>query len=107
MTHVPLPKWISQGSDGAILRLYVQPKASRSEVSGEHGEGESVRLKIRVAAPPIDGAANEALLHFLKKATGVALSRLRLIRGEKSRSKDVLIQGISLDEVVMKLGSGP
>lgn len=97
------PPWIEQSSDGVILRIHTQPKASRSEVAGEYRAGESIRLKVRVAAQPVDGAANEALLHFLKKAIGCSASRIHLIRGSTSRSKDVLIQGVSVDEVVNKL----
>ncbi|MDR3606160.1 MAG: DUF167 family protein [Oligoflexia bacterium] len=94
------PKWISQASNGVVLRLHIQPKASRSQICGEHGEGESIRLKVRIAAPPLDGAANEELLRFLKKCLGVPTSRLHLIRGETSRSKDVLVEGASTDAIL-------
>ncbi len=100
MAKIHRQKWIIEGSDGTILRLYIQPKASRSEIFGIHGEGESVRLKIRIAAPPIDGAANDELIRFLKKTTGIPTSRLHLIRGEASRLKDILLQGVSMEEVV-------
>lgn len=103
MTKTPLPNWITEVKDGVVLRLHIQPKASRSGISGEHGEGDSMRLKIRVAAPPVDGAANEELLRFLKKATGAAASRIHLIRGDKSRSKDVLIEGASPKEIAKRL----
>ena len=98
-----IPNWISEQSSGVLVRFYIQPKASRSEVCGEHGEGPSARLKIRIAAPPVDGAANEELIRFLKKITGVPSSRLHLVRGETSRSKDVLFQGMSVDEIATKL----
>lgn len=70
------------------LSLHIQPGAKRTEVAGVHGEA----LKIRVAAPPVDGAANEALLDFLKKAFGVPLSRITLKHGASGRSKVVEIQ---------------
>lgn len=104
---VELPKWVTKSSDGTIARLYVQPNASRSEISGEHGEGEAVRLKIRVAAPPVDNAANEELIRFLKKSTGIPASRIHLIRGAASKAKDVLLQSLSPEMVVDRLKLAP
>ena len=89
-----LPRWMSKCTDGLIVRFYVQPKASRSEIVGEHGEGKDIRLKVRVAAPPVDGATNEELIRFLKKLTGLSSSRIHLIRGETAKTKDVLFRGI-------------
>lgn len=93
------PKWITKTADGILVNLQIQPKASRSEVVGEHGD----RLKIRIAAPPVDGEANQELIRFLKKQTGVATSRIHLVRGESSRSKDVLFLGASIEELLTKL----
>jgi len=75
----PIPQWMSIHPQGVVVRFHVQPKASRSEICGCHGEGNDVRVKIRVAAPPADGAANEALIHFLKKLaiSGIAHGDLR------------------------------
>lgn len=92
------PRWVAPCAEGVVVRLHIQPKASRSEIVGEHGEGESVRLKIRIAAPPVDGEANEELVRFLKKLTKLPASRIQIVRGESSRSKDVLLQGISVEE---------
>lgn len=97
------PAWIAPGPEGAVLRLLIQPKASRSEIVGPHGE--PPRLKVRVAAPPVDGAANEELLRFLKKALGVPASQLELVRGAASRQKDVLCRGLGAGEVVARLGA--
>jgi uncharacterized protein (TIGR00251 family) len=94
-----ISKWISQTSEGVVVRFQIQPKAARSEISGEYGD----RLKIRVAAPPVDGAANEELLRFLKKLTGISISRIHIIRGETAKSKDVLFQEASLEDIVDKL----
>jgi uncharacterized protein (TIGR00251 family) len=85
-----------------LLRLVIQPRASRSEVKGAHGD----RLKIRVAAPPVDGEANAELIHFLKKTLGIAANRISILRGTSSREKDVFCSGISESEVHDKLG-GP
>ena len=58
--------WLTETADGVLLRIQAQPKASRSEVSGVHGD----RLKIRIAAPPVDGEANEELIRFFEEETG-------------------------------------
>lgn len=102
-----LPKWISKSAEGTVVRLYVQPKASRSEVVGEHGEGDACRLKIRIAAPPVDSAANEELVHFMKKSVGIPASQIRLIRGATSRSKDLLLLGVSPEMAAEKFKLAP
>jgi uncharacterized protein (TIGR00251 family) len=71
-----------QGDD-LILDVHVQPRASKSEVAGMFGE----RLKIRVAAPPVDGKANQALIDFLAKAFNVARRDILLLAGEGGRDK--------------------
>jgi len=70
-----------------ILTLHIQPNAKRTSVAGLHGEA----LKIRVAAPAVDGAANTALLAFLKKAFGVPLANIHLKHGAGGRRKIVEI----------------
>lgn len=79
--------WRWQGTD-LILELHVQPRASRDEISGLHGE----RLKVRITAPPVDGAANSHLLAFLAKTFGVAKSQVILLTGESGREKRVRIE---------------
>jgi len=71
--------------------LHVQPGAKRTEVAGVHGEGAEARLKIRLAAPPVDGKANAELLRFLAAAFAVPLRAVTLLRGETSRQKTVKI----------------
>lgn len=74
--------------DGTLLiNCHLQPKASRSEFAGQHGE----RLKVRIAAPPVDGKANKALVKFLAKQFGVPGTRVELVSGESSRQKTVAI----------------
>ncbi len=97
------PPWLSETPKGILVRFQIQPKASNSEVVGAHGEGESTRLKVRIAAPPVDGAANEELLRFLKKLTGVPSSRIHLLRGDTSKMKDVLFEGIAAEALAEKL----
>jgi len=69
----------------------VQPRASRSEVIGVHGDA----LKIRLSAPPVDGAANTALIEFLANVFAVRRRDVRILSGETSRSKIVEIEGIT------------
>jgi uncharacterized protein (TIGR00251 family) len=99
----PIPRWMSRCPEGVIIRFYVQPKASRSEVIGEHGAGDAARLKVRVAAPPVEGAANEELIRLLKKLTGIPSSRIHLIRGESAKTKDVLFQGALVEDLAAAL----
>jgi uncharacterized protein (TIGR00251 family) len=87
------------------VRFHVQPGASRTEIVGEHGEGKDARLKIRIASPPVDGKANDALLQFLKRLTGLPTARIQLVRGETSRAKDVLFEGVSVEEILTKLSA--
>ena len=72
------------------LELYVQPGARKSEFAGEHGG----RTKIRLAAPPVEGRANEALIEFLAGHYGVPRRSVRITAGLKSRLKRVTIEGI-------------
>jgi uncharacterized protein (TIGR00251 family) len=75
---------------GLTLRVRVQPRASRDALSGER-EG---ALVVRLAAPPVEGAANEALARFLGKALGVAPSAVRVVSGASGRHKVVSVAGV-------------
>ncbi len=86
--------------DGLSFLVRVTPRAARDELLGV---AEGV-LKIRLTAPPVEGAANEALLKFLAKALAVPKSRLRVVSGEKSRHKKVWVQGLRPDELEPRLG---
>ena len=85
--------WYRRNGDVLTLTLHVQPGAKRSEVAGLHGDA----LKIRLAAPPIEGRANEALLKFIAESFGVPLRQVELKQGGQSRHKVVAITG-SKDE---------
>lgn len=91
------PAWLHATAEGTVLKLVIQPKASRTEVVGPHGE--PPRLKIRIAAPPVDGAANEELLRFLKKTFGTTAASLEILRGHSSKQKDVLCRGLDVARV--------
>ncbi len=83
----------------ARLAVRVQPRASRTEVVGAHGDA----IKIRLAAPPVDGAANEELIAFLSKKLGVSKSAVRIVKGDQGRDKLVEIDGLSEEEVRERL----
>ena len=68
---------------GTSLRVHVQPRASRTEIVGWHGDA----IKICVAAPPVDGAANAELVRFLAEALGVPRSAVRVASGRSGRGK--------------------
>lgn len=72
------------------IEVRVAPRASRNGIEGWDGAG---RLKVRLTAPPVEGAANAALLELLAEALGVAKSRLAVVRGAKGRTKTVEIEG--------------
>lgn len=81
------------------LKIYVQPRAAKSEVVGMHGDA----IKIRLAAPPVDGAANEELIRFVAKSLGVPQRNVVLVGGQTSRTKVVDIDGITETDVKDKL----
>lgn len=78
--------------DGALcFDVRVMPRASRSGVAGEHGGA----LRVRVAAPPVEGAANEELIHTLAKAFGVPARAVEIVSGLSSKNKRVRVHGAS------------
>ncbi len=91
---------IEQTPTGVRLRCHVQPRASRTEIVGPHDDA----LKLRLAAPPVDGVANEALVRFLSERLQVPRSAIRLERGAGARAKVIAIEGIGLEEAGRRLG---
>ncbi len=88
--------------DGAVrLDVRAKPRAHKSRIVGER-EG---ALEVALAAPPVDGAANEALVATLAKALGVPQSAVRIVRGESGRNKLVEIAGLGEDVVRARLSS--
>ena len=82
--------WLRSDGGDALLCLHIQPGAKKTEVAGLHGAA----LKIRLAAPPVDGKANDCLIDFLAGILGVAKRRVELISGASSRAKRVRIEGV-------------
>ena len=87
-------------SEGVYLSLKVQPRASRNLIGPLLGD----ELKISVTAPPVDSAANEAILEYLSELLDVPKRNLQLVRGQTSRRKTVFIRGGKLATVAQKLG---
>ena len=73
--------------DGLVLRLYIQPKASRDAIIGLHGD----EVKVAITAPPVDGQANAHLVKFLAKQFRVAKSQVLIEKGELGRHKQIKI----------------
>jgi len=88
--------WLVADGKGVTLRLHIQPGAKKTEVAGLHGEA----LKIRLAAPPVDGKANACLISFLADRLGVAKAAISLVSGDTSRAKRVRVNGV--DPVLVK-----
>ena len=91
---------MTQGSDVTRLAVWVQPRASKTEVAGRHGDA----IKIRIAAPPVDGAANEELIRFLAERLCVPRRAIQLKAGATGRRKTVEIVGLGLEEAERRLG---
>ena len=82
--------------DNAVrFPVRVQPRAARSEVAGMYGES----LRVRLNAPPVDGAANEELIELLAERLGVARRDVSIVGGATSRSKVVEVRGVSVQLV--------
>ena len=88
-----MSEWYRHNGETLTLTLHVQPGAKRTEVAGLHGEA----IKIRLAAPPVEGRANEALLRFIAESFGVPLRQVALKQGGQSRHKVVAITGSTVD----------
>lgn len=89
-------------ADGVVyLSVKVQPRASRNEI----GETLGAELKIKITAPPVDSAANEALVEFLADRLGISKSALQLTRGATSRHKVIAIRGIPAEKISVALAA--
>ncbi len=90
-------------SEGVELRIHIQPRASKTEIVGLHGQA----LKIRVASPPVDGQANAELCRFLARHVGIPHQYVQLKSGVSSRQKRVFIEGKTLADVAAALTKSP
>lgn len=86
---------VTAGPSGVYLDVYLQPRASRNEVVGWHGEA----LRVRLQAPPVDGRANKALTRYMADLFRVAPSHISLVSGERGRRKRIEIRGVTVPAV--------
>jgi uncharacterized protein (TIGR00251 family) len=91
---------IEDAPDGAILTVKVIPRAGRTAVAGTRDN----TLLIRLAAAPVDGAANTALIELLSETLGVPKRQITIVSGEKSRTKRVKVVGVTAATVQQRLG---
>jgi len=92
-----MTSWFRHHNGIVTLTLHVQPGAKRTEVVGLHGEA----LKIKLAAPPVEGKANEALLRYLADHFAVPLRQIELKQGGQSRHKVIAISGSTIDPLTL------
>lgn len=88
--------FLREESDGVLLSVKAQPRASKNEISEPIGD----ELKIRLTAPPVDAAANEALIELLAETLDCPRNRIELVRGHKSRHKILKLHGLTPEAVL-------
>jgi len=95
------PAWLMHTAGGWLLRVHAQPGAARSEVVGPHGDA----LKVRIAAPPVEGKANAELVAHLAVRLALPRSSVTVRRGASGRAKQVEIAAdLSQADVLARLG---
>ena len=95
-----MPGFLRVQADGVLLSVKLQPRASANEI----GEALGNELRIKVTAPPVDAAANEALVKLLAQHLDCRRNRVELVRGHTSRHKTIKLHGLAPEDVVKKLG---
>ena len=103
VNHFPmaLPPYLKAQADCVLLHVKVQPRASRNEIVEALGS----ELKIKITAPPVDSAANEALVQFLADVLECPRGALQIVRGATSRHKVISIHGLAVEIVQQKLST--
>lgn len=102
MNSPSIPPYLSESKDAVLIKVHVQPRASKEGVAGVHGGA----LKLKVHSPPAGGAANDACIRLLSRLLGVPKRNVSIESGRKSRNKLFSIQGITLDECRKRLSPG-
>jgi hypothetical protein len=90
-------------ASGVTLAVRAQPGAKKTAITGVYGEGPAAQLKIAVHAPPLEGRANQALIAFLAETFAVPKNAVELVSGELSRSKVIMLRGVTLEQAEAKL----
>jgi uncharacterized protein len=94
-----LPKFLSETKDGLLLKLKVQPRSSRNKLGDVDGD----EWRIWVTAPPVDAAANKAVLELLADELDLSKSQVQLVRGDTARHKVVRITGMTRGELLQRV----
>ena len=100
ISDMTMPPFLRVQPDGVLLSVKLQPRASADEI----GEALGNELRIKVTAPPVDAAANEALIKLLAQQLHCPRNRVDLVRGHTSRHKTIKLYGLAAEDVVTKLG---
>jgi uncharacterized protein (TIGR00251 family) len=99
---MPPATFLRATSGGVLLFAKLQPRASKNEIGEPLGD----ELKIKVTAPPVDAAANQALIELLAETLGCSRGKVELIRGHTSRHKTILLHGFKPEDIWQKLSGG-
>lgn len=99
---MPPPNYLRAQPDGTLLSVKLQPRASANEIGAALGD----ELCIKVTAPPVDAAANQALVELLAGTLDCSRARVELIRGHTSRHKTLKLHGFTPAEVLAKVTQG-
>ena len=95
-----MPAFLRVQADGVLLSVKLQPRASANEI----GDALGSELRIKVTAPPVEAAANEALVKLLAQELDCPRNRVELVRGHTSRHKTIKLYGLTAEAVLSKLG---
>ncbi len=96
---MPPATFLRETAGGTLLSVKLQPRASKNEIGAPLGD----ELKIKVTAPPVDAAANQALVEFLAEKLGCSRGKVELLRGHTSRHKTLMLHGCSMDSVLQTI----
>jgi uncharacterized protein (TIGR00251 family) len=92
--------WLTEKGGCIFINIHLQPRASKNEIAGIHGDS----IKLRLTSPPVDGAANLHVIEFFAKKLGVQKSKITIVSGKKSRHKTLKIEGLTNTEAASSIG---
>jgi uncharacterized protein len=91
--------FLKEHTNGTYIAMKVQPRASKNEIGPALGD----ELKVKVTAPPVDAAANEAVVELIAETLGCAKGRVQIVKGNTSRHKTIFVVGTKVAEISAKL----
>lgn len=92
--------WIHQTPEGVTIQVSVQPRSSKNQIVGLKGEA----LKIKLTAPPVEGAANKMLIELIAKELGVSKSNIEIRHGQSGKTKVIFIHSLTEELAKQRLG---